>query len=261
VQAVQSQQSAAFSNEGSLRTRLQVFAPGHDGGSHPLLLTADVPIGSWQTAELFLPAHAPGPLQIRPVDRPAVIEVREISVHGHDDGIIWSAKTLPELQALDTAGSLGVLPRKDCCLLFNFGSDPMWVLPSFRDEPGAVVLRIVLCVHKDFAAVAQAIADAYAEIYLVAAEVRSASGERIKTLRESQRQVEAAAAERDHVRLQWQEQLEQNSILESELTTLRAEQEKLRQNLLLMERSRSWRITRPLRSASVWAQRLKKNLD
>ena len=266
MQAIQTKPSVAVVNEDSPRAQLQVFAPGLS--DH----IADIPVGEWQTVEFSLPAIS-GTLQIRPVDCPAVIEAREISVHSRDGKTVWAAQTLPELQALPMAGPLTILPGKGCCLFFSFGSDPIWALPSLSEPGDAVALRIVLCVHKDFKAVSEAITAAYAEVHLMTAQVRTAFADSNKILRESQRQMEAFATDRDRVLLERQEQVKliqsanhrnaelqaRNDALGSELNALRVEYQNLRQTLSFLEQSRSWRITRPLRSAAMMAQKLKKN--
>lgn len=242
-----------------------------------------IKIGSWQTVELRLPAGAATEeLKIRPVDRPAVIEVSELSLRSDAAGILWMAKTVPDLQRVRTIGTLSLLPGKDCCLFFSFGVDPLWVLPALEEPNTPASLRAVLCIHKSFEAVSNAIATAHAQVYLMAAQVRSAFADRNRTLREFQRMTEAERGIALHNLSKVQEQntalecqlkkfrqqllylegvQEQNAALESQLQQMQARHEELRQQLLHLEGSRSWRMTRPLRSASIWAQRFRKNLD
>ncbi|MBV9035410.1 MAG: hypothetical protein JO182_13055 [Acidobacteriaceae bacterium] len=233
-------------------------------------------IGSWQTAELHLPAGAAAEeLKIRPVDRPAVIEVSELSLRSDAAGILWMAKTVPDLQRVRTMGTLSLLPGKDRCLFFSFGADPLWVLPALKEPSIPVSLRAVLCIYEEFEAVTNAIATAHAQIYMMAAQVRSAFADRNRTLREFQRRTEA---ERGIALDNLHKVQEQNAALESQCEELRqrllhlegvqeqnaaleSQCEELRQRLLHLEGSRSWRMTRPLRSASTWAQRFRKNLD
>jgi hypothetical protein len=187
---------------------------------------------------------------------------------------MWAARTLPELQNLSTAGPLILLPGRGSCLFFNFGFDPVWVLPRLDEAAAAATLQVVLSVHKDFGAVSEAITTAYADVEVMTAQVRTASAERNRILRDFQRQAEAVVADRDRalrksdelaglVQLESQRNAELQSrkdALEFELQALRTKQETLRQTLESWEQSRSWRITRPLRSASGLAQKLRKNL-
>ncbi len=272
MQAIQAKPSVFYMKEEPSRTQLQVFASGLAEDPDSPASVADIGVGDWQRVELALPAVS-GELQIRPAHRPCVIEVSELSIYSREGGIVWAAKTLSELQALPVTGSFTVLPGRDGCLFFNFGSDPAWTLPSL-DEPAAA-LKIVLCIRKDLAAVSEAITASYAEVEMMAAQVRTWSADRNKTLREFQRQAEAAAADRDLALLKRDEQAQliqlakeqnaqlqaQKDALESELVALRAEHENARGTLLAWKESRSWRITRPLRSASFLAQRWRKNLD
>ncbi len=272
MQAIQAKLSVSDIQEEPSRIQLQVCASDLAENSDSPASIADIGVGDWQMVELALPAVS-RTLQIRPARRPCVIEIREISIYSREGGTIWAAKTLPELQALPVTGSFIVLPARDCCLFFNFGFDPAWVLPSL-DEPAAA-LKIVLCIRKDFAAVSAAMTASYAEVEMMAAQVRTWSANRNKTLREFQRQAERAAADRDLALLKRDEQLQlvqlakeqnaqlqvQKDALESELVALRVEHAKMRDTLLAWNGSRSWRITRPLRSASVLAQRLRKNFD
>lgn len=233
--------------------------------------------------ELHLPAGTvTEELQIRPTDRPAVIEVSELSLRSDTAGILWMARTVPDLQRVQTMGSLSLLPGKGRCLFFSFGEDPLWVLPALEEPSVSVSLRAVLCIYKDFEAVSDAIAASHAQIYLMAAQVRSAFADRSRTLREFQRRTETergiALHQLDKVQeqntalesqlrevrqqlLQLEEVQKQNAALESQLNQLHTHHEEVRQQLLQLEGSRSWRMTRPLRSASTWAHRFRKKLD
>ena len=236
----------------------------------------DIPSGDWQAVELSLPAGS-GALCVQPVNRPAVIELREVFFRSEEGEILWAARTLPELQALPLQGSFIVLPSSDSsCLFFSFGSDPAWLFPPLGDLARTAVLKIVICIHTDLKAVSGAMAKAYSEVDLMTAQVRTASTERNLVLREFQRQVQAVAEKRDRTLSQWKEQAglvqrelqAQRDALQSELQELqaerelwRAEREVLQQTLLAWEQSRSWRLTRPLRSAASFTQKLRKSFD
>lgn len=242
------------------------------------VLAADLHTENWQVVEMRLPADAAmeGP-EIRPVDRPAVIEVREISLHSDTEGVLWMAQTVPDLQRVRTVGTLRLLPGKDRCLFFNFGVDPLWVLPPLKESNTPVMLKAVLRIHADFETVSNAVDTAHAQIYLMAAQVRSASADRNRILREFRRRTGAAEAESAALALQLEagqgsalrkiqeqalriaEAQAQNDSLASQLKELQAHHEKLLQQILHMEGSRSWRVTRPLRSASTLARKLKKS--
>lgn len=237
---------------------------------------ADAPAGDWQTVDLPLPSTS-GTLRIQPVSRPAVIELREISLRSEEGGILWAARTLPELQAVPVDGSLAVLPsHSSSCLFFSFGFDPAWLLPPLDQSKVSTNLKIVFCIHKDLGAVSGALVAIYTQMDLMTAQVRTASTERNRIVREFQRQVQAAVEERDRTLNQWKEQADLlqrklqagRDALESELQALRAEREVLRaerevlqQTILAWEQSRSWRLTRPLRSAAGFAQKLRKSFD
>ena len=271
--AIQAKSSLAVVSEEPAPTQLQVFAPGISSDSGFPACAAEVAVGGWQTVELALPAVS-GTWQIQPVDRPAIVELREISVYARDGGVVWAANTLPELQALPIAGSLTVLPGQGSCLFFNFGRRPAWKLP-LTGLAAAAVLKVVLYVHEDLKAASEALTALYVDFDTMAAQVRTGFADQNKILREFQRQAEAATAERDRTLLQQEEQVKlvqlaedrnaelqaQQRALEAELSALRAEYEKAQQFILSWEQSRSWRMTRPLRSAFVLAQRFRKNFD
>jgi hypothetical protein len=236
--------------------------------------TADLLRGQWQTVELLIPSAA-GALRVQLADHPAVIELREISIHSEDGDVVWAARTLPELQEVPVAGSLIVLPRHDSCLFFNFGSDPVWVLPLPDETAFPVTVKALLLVHKDFEVVAEAIAAVYAEMDLMTAQVRTASAERNQTVRDLLWKLEEQAAsiqlgnqQRDALELEAQtlrsEQARwerRSAELQAQRDALEFEAQTLRQTLLAWEQSRSWRLTRPLRSAAGLAQKLRKNFD
>jgi len=258
VQAVQAKRSDTV-GEGIGPTQLQLVAPYPTNGSGFPASFAEIHIGSWQTVELRLPAGVTaGKLEVCPVNRPAVIEVSEISIHSGAGEILWMAKTVPDLQRVQTAGTISLLPVKDRCLFFSFGSEPLWVLSPLEERNSSARLRIVLYIHTDFEAVSETINTAHAQIYLMAAQVRSAFADRNRTLREFKRRVEEA--EQEQVRCVAEAQ-EENDKLVLQLEELQADHEKLRQQLLHMEGSRSWRMTRALRSASTLARKFRKNLD
>jgi len=275
VEAVQAKEINAVADEEDSRAHVRLFAPDLRVGADCSALTVDIAIGNWQTVEWRISAGAlSGTLQIRPSDRPAVIEVREISIYSDLLSVIWTAKTAADLQALQTKGSLSPLPGNDRCLFFSFGADPLWLLLSLPAVDMPVSVKVVLRIHKDLEAVSQAVAAAHTDLYRMAAEVRSASADRNKTLREYNRRTQAALEDRDSALLKLKEQVkltqfakgreaelqEEKYALELQLKTLRADHEALRQRFLFWEKSRAWRMTRPLRSAAILAQKLKKKL-
>jgi hypothetical protein len=334
VQVTQAKSIKDIGDEDTSRIQLQVFAAGFSGDPALPLWTATIPKGNWQTVELVMPlGAAQHKVQIRPVNRPAVIEVSEISVSTDDGKAVWTVNTLPDLQALQTAGSISLLPGKGRCLFFSFKDDPLWLLPPV-DTPGpSLRLKIVLCIHKDFEAVFGAFETSYAEFYKLAAEVRTASADRNQALRDYKRRAEAIAEDLDVALRKVEEQTkatevvsqqanqleeqksfleeqkngllseldalrteknvleeqksfleeqkngllseldalrteknvleEQKSFLEeqkngllSELDALRTEYQHVLQTHSAMESSLSWRITKPLRSASAFVRRL-----
>lgn len=272
-------------DEENAHIHLKVFGSDSSGDPPFTFCAAVIPVGCWQTVELPIPSVAAQHCaQICPVDRPAVIEVSEISILSDDGGVLWAATTLPDLQTLQTAGSISLLPGKGRCLFFSFKNDPLWLLPPIDTPGNSLRLKIVLCVHKDFGAVLGALEAAYAEFYEMAAQVRTAAADRNQVVREYKRKAEAIAEDLDAALRKMEEQtkaaeaasqrvaqletqnntlveqnntvIEQNNTVSSELDALRAEHRLVLQTLSEMEGSLSWRITAPLRSALAFVRRL-----
>lgn len=265
-------------------TQVQIFLPNEGGYSEDRSVSQEVEFGLWSKLNFdFEDGLGDGPLRIDPADCPCVIEVVRVSVVSSNSGsTLWSAEDPATLRALVFSGSVMVLPGEDKCVLFSYGNDPRFQIPVSTGEKGAVGLTISLRINQALDAVSKALnaqiracAESREKCSAIESEIAHVRGD-LKTAQTegtaSRREIRMLEQLLESTRLRLQQEssklvtahheIEQRTSLsdareeqftalknslESDLTALRGNLEHEKLTRMAMERSRSWRLTKPLR--------------
>src|SRR5271157_424301 len=207
----------------------------------------------------FPPGIGAGRLRVDPASCPCVVELGAISIVSKESGTsLWGVKNPSALLQLELAGTLMALPRVDKCLLLSYGDDPQIILPVIEDDGGALVVEISL--KLDVGASAMDLAVNTLQAARLAAESQAATANSLATsLRaelhaaQAERMLVAAelarvASEKNELRRELQRTGQAYSRALEELASVRGSLELEQKIRWGMEHSRSWEITKPMRS-------------
>jgi len=249
-----STQALGLTSTGAVsQTQVQVFTFGPDGYSEGRSFTQSVDAGDWRKLIFELPqAIGAGRLRVDPADCSCVIELDAISITSKESGtLLWTATAPNALRCLELSGTLMLLPRDDKCLLLSYGDDPQIILPVIEDESTALVVEVSLKLDVGADAMRPAVetlqsARLVAELQAanLRAELHAAQAERMLVAAELAR----VASEKNELRRELRRSEQTYSRAQEELASVRGSldlEQKLRSG---MENSRSWQITKPMRS-------------
>ena len=256
--------------ENHAQPTIQLFVSAPEGYSEARSLSQAVKSGGFTQLVFECPdGLGPRPARLDPADCICLIEIQRISITSlNSDRLLWTADSGAAIRALQTSDSLTAVSHSDAALFVSTSGDPQVILPLVdgQDSPVRVgiLLRIQTSVeavmeavrtsaHKEIEALKGSLAAAemtmrelrseirasQAERTLIAAELRDAIMERNAARRELKAIEEDAEVARSR-------QLEMESRLE-ELETIEKSLEAERRIRADLERSLSWRVTRPLR--------------
>jgi predicted nucleic acid-binding Zn-ribbon protein len=129
--------------------RLQVYPPSENGYQEATSQTVTIIPNQWQAVSIDIPEGvSTGALRLDPAERPAVIDVRGITlISAVDQRPVWSS-TGSELSKLGLGGTLMLIDSTEngACRLLSYGKDPQIYLPlpegGLFDQP--LTLRIWL---------------------------------------------------------------------------------------------------------------------
>ena len=242
------------------QTQVQVFTFGPAGYSEDRSSTQIVDTGEWRKVIFEFPQGiGTGRLRVDPAGCSCVVELSAISIASKESGtLLWSATVPYALRQLELSGTLMPLPQEDKCLLLSYGDDPQVILPVIEDESMALIVEISL--KLDVGADAIDIAVETLQAARLAAESQTATAKSLAAnLRaelhaaQAERMLVAAelarvASEKNELRRELKRSEQAYSHAIKELTSVRSSLELEQKIRSGMEHSRSWEITKPMRS-------------
>ncbi len=211
--------------------RVEVF-PWINGGHSPeVCQVRKMAAGSWNTLEFDLRGvNLEGPLRIDPGYEPSFIEVGDILIHSVETGaLIWSSAASSSDRGLQLGGTALPHPHNSSFII-NSGDDPIFLLNTLPQFDGPFTLTLTLKVTPVTRTVMEII-HGHLQTALVDAALRLMVAEQERS---------AMAAEMDAAKLQLSQTI---SARNQDL----AELNNLRQLLVQIENSASWRVTSPMR--------------
>ena len=245
-----------------------------DGYSEEAVSTQTIKPGGRATLVFDFPQGlGAGRLRLDPADRPCIVELGAISISSKESStLLWSATKPSALRRLELSGTAMALPDENKCLLLSYGHDPQIILPML--ENGNTALRVEISLKLDVGADAMKLAvDALqaaclaAEAQTVAAEAQTAAAEAQTAAAEAQTaaaeaQTAAAQSLAANLRIELHAAQAERMLVAAELARVASQKNELRRELASvrrsleleqkirwgMEHSRSWRITKPMRS-------------
>ncbi len=221
---------------------VRVYVFGISGYSEDQGLVQHAEFDKWENLSFILPpGTGPGPLRIDPVDCPAVIEISNISlVNNENNTVIWAAADTVSLGNIQLKGATSFKQDEGVYTLLSYNSDSQLILQIPKTNCTKMRLDISLRVHRTLTAAAGAL-DATTQALT---KVVRAENEGRREIRMLQQLVDSA---NDRLR---EETLKTAGLrdIKRELNNMRDALQAERDIRTQMEQSRSWRITRPLRS-------------
>lgn len=221
---------------------VRVYVFGISGYSEDQSLVQHAKFDTWENLSFILPPRTgPGPLRIDPADCPSVIEIGNISlINDENNAVIWAAADAVSLRNIQLIGATSFKQDEGVYALRAHDSNPQLILQIPKTNCTKMRLAISLRVHRTLKPAADAL-DATTQALTKA--VREANEGR-REIRMLQQLVDSA---NDRLR---EETLKTAGLrdIERELNNVRNALRAERDIRTQIEQSRSWRITRPLRS-------------
>ena len=244
----------------SLPPQAKVYVCGAGGYSERISSAQPINTGEQKTLAFEFPQGIDaGRLRVAPAGCPCIVELSAISIASKESGArLWSALTPSALRQLEVAGPLMVLPSEDKCLLLSYGDDPEIILPVIDEGSTAVLVEISMRLEVGADAVKFAVdtfqaACLAAESQAAAAKSQAASLQIELHAAQTERMLAAAdlamvTSEKNELRYEAKKSEQTYSRAMKELASVRDSLELEKKIRWDMEHSRSWRMTKPMRS-------------
>jgi hypothetical protein len=225
--------------------RVEVF-PGISGGHSPeFCQVRKMKAGSWNTLVFeFRDANLGAPLRIDPGCDPSFIEVGDIRIYSMDTGeLLWNSAASSDDRGLQLGGT--ALPYPDnSSFIINVGDDPIFLLNATPELRGPFSLSIALKVTPVNQAVMEIIQNFFQSALVGAAHKLTAAAEELTT---AEKKLTCTREERDIVAAELTAAMLELNRAVSERNQELAELNNLRQALVQVQNSASWRVTSPMR--------------